>query len=89
MGKMKRGFLITGIAVLAVIIAIIAFISPITKYLIEKYDKKFTGREISIDWAYVNPFTGYIHFSNLKINEFEKDTVFFSAKDLSVNICND
>ncbi len=86
MGKIKRGFLITGIAVLIVIIAIIAFISPITKYLIEKYDKKFTGREISIDWAYVNPFTGFIHFSNLKINEFEKDTVFFSAKDLSVNI---
>ena len=39
-----------------------------------------------MDWAYVNPFTGYIHFSNLKIYEEKSDSIFFSADGVSVNI---
>ncbi len=39
-----------------------------------------------MDWAYVNPFTGFIHFSNLKIYEQDSDSLFFSAKGMSVNI---
>lgn len=62
------------------------FISPITKYLVEKYDLKYTGRQIKMDWAYVNPFTGYVHFSNLKIYEFHCDSLFFSSKGMSANI---
>ena len=38
-----------------------------------------------MDWAYVNPFTGYIHFSDLKIYEFESNSIFFSAKGASIN----
>ncbi len=34
---------------------------------------------------YVNPFTGYIHFSNLKFFEQNSDSVFFSVNGLSVN----
>ena len=62
---------------------IILFISPITKYLIEKYDEKYTGRQITMSWAYVNPFTGYVHFSNVKIYEEQSDSIAFSVNSLS------
>jgi hypothetical protein len=67
-------------------VVVILFISLITKYLVEKYDEKYTGRQITMDWAYVNPFTGYIHFSNLKIYELKSDSIFFSADGVSANI---
>jgi len=65
---------------------LILFISPIAKYLIEKYDVKYTGREITLDWAYVNPFTGYVHLNNLKIHEQKSDSVFLSINELSANV---
>lgn len=75
------------ISVLIVIAGlVIIFISPITKYLVEKYDLKYTGRQITMDWAYVNPFTGYIHFENFKIHEFQSDSIFLSAKGVSANV---
>jgi len=63
----------------------ILLISPITKYLIQKYDEKYTGRKITLSWAYVNPFTGYIHFRDLKMYEYKSDSVFISMKGLSAN----
>ncbi len=81
----KRTFITLGIIVLLIVL-VIAFISPITKYLIEKYDVKYSGREITIDLAYVNPFTGFVHFRDLTIFEFESDSVFFSTKGFSVNL---
>lgn len=45
-------------------VLVIVFISPITKYAIEKYAERYTGRQITMDWAYVNPFTGYIKSRN-------------------------
>ena len=86
MNKIKKGFKIIIITTIILLIVVIAFISPITKHLIEKYDKKYTGRQIEMDWAYVNPFTGYLYFSNVRIYEFESDSVFFSANGLSANI---
>lgn len=81
--KLIRVFLITVIVFVTVVIAII---SPLTKYLIQKYDVKYTGREIKMDWVYVNPFTGYVHFKNLKVYELKGDTVFFSTEGLSANM---
>jgi hypothetical protein len=86
MGKLKKTLLIvTGTLVLLIVLVII-FISPIAKYLIEKYDEKFTGRQITLDWVYVNPFTGYVHLNDLKIYEYKSDSVFFSAEGLSANL---
>ena len=65
---------------------IIIFISPLTKYLVEKYDEKYTGRQIKVNWAYVNPFTGYVHLDGLKIYELNSDSIFFSAKGVSANL---
>jgi hypothetical protein len=81
--KLKKtifSIIATGVALVGLCII---FISPITKYLIEKYDVTYTGRQITIDWAYANPFTGYVYLRNLRINELNKDTVFFSAKGAS------
>lgn len=85
MRKLKKTLLIVIGIILIFVVIVILFISPITKYLIEKYDKKYSGREITLDWSYVNPFTGYIYLNNLKIYEFNSDSVFFSANSISAN----
>lgn len=72
--------------ILGIVILIIAFISPIAKYLIEKYDEKFLGRQITLDWIYINPFTGYAHIDDFKLYEVNKDSVFVSFSGLSVNV---
>ncbi|MDQ3051666.1 MAG: DUF748 domain-containing protein [Bacteroidota bacterium] len=86
MSRLKKGILITIGIIVLLIVLVIVFISPITKHLIEKYDKKYSGREITMDLAYVNPFTGYIHFRNLNIFEYESDSIFFATKGFSVNL---
>ena len=76
--------LVSVTAILALLV--IVFISPITKYAVEKYDKQFTGRQITMDWAYVNPFSGYIHFDNVRIREFESDSIFISMSGISTHL---
>jgi hypothetical protein len=81
--RLKKTILITAGIIITIMVLVILFISPISKYLIEKYDDKYTGRNITIDWAYVNPFTGYIYLSNVKIYEQKSDSLFLSAKSVS------
>jgi hypothetical protein len=83
--KLKKPALILLSLLIILPILIIIFASPITKYLVEKYSIKYTGRQIRMDRAYVNPFTGYVHFSNLRIYEAANDSVFFSADGLSMS----
>ncbi|MFI5218872.1 MAG: DUF748 domain-containing protein [Bacteroidia bacterium] len=85
MSKLKKTLLIFISTIVITAVVVILFISPITKYLVQKYDEKYTGRKITMDWAYVNPFTGYIHFNDFKIYELKSDSVFFSANGLNVN----
>lgn len=86
MHKIKKTIFIFICSIILFVAIVIVFISPITKYLVEKYDAKYTGRQITMDWAYVNPFTGYINFNDLKIYENNSDSLFFSARNLSANI---
>jgi hypothetical protein len=79
-------------SIIVLVIVVILLLSPIAKYLIEKHDVKYTGRQIKTGWIYVNPFTGYVHIRHLKIYEStsmtaleEADSVFFSAKGVSAN----
>ncbi len=83
--KLKKTLLIIFSSIIIIAVIVVIFISPITKYLVEKYDEKYTGRKITMDWAYANPFTGYIHLSNLKIYELNSDSLFFSANSVSIN----
>lgn len=81
----KRLAIIAGMIIVLIFIAIL-FISPITKYLIEKYDVKYTGRRIEIGWCYANPFTGYVYLDNLKLYELKSDSIFFSTQGLTIRV---
>lgn len=83
--KTKKSLIATLIVIVSIFVLVIVFISPIAKYLIEKYDVKYTGREIKTGLVYVNPFTGYIHIGNLKLYELKNDSVFIQAEGLNVN----
>ena len=79
-------------SIVVIVIAVILLTSPVTKYLIEKNDVKYIGREIKTGRVFVNLFTGYIHISNLKIYESKNqadtlgtDSLFFSAKGISAH----
>jgi hypothetical protein len=85
MHKPLKALLIIVSALIVFAGLLIIIISPVTKYLVEKYDLTYTGRQITMDWAYVNPFTGYVHFNNFKIQEFQSDSIFLSAKGVSAN----
>lgn len=82
----KKITLIVFGSVLTMVVAIILLISPIAEYAIEKYDVKFTGRQIEMDWAIINPFTGSIHLDNVKIYELKSDSIFLSAKSLNLDV---
>lgn len=81
--KLKKTILTIILTITIVVTLVIIFISPIAKYLVEKYDVKYTGREISMDYAYVNPFTGYVFMKNVNIKEFKSDSVFIFSKGIS------
>ena len=90
--RLKKTTLIVVISILVIFIIVIALISPVAKYLVEKYDEKYTGRQIELGWVYLNPFTGYVHISNLKIYESkslpgykEGGSIFFSANGVSAD----
>jgi len=83
--KVKKALLIFTALVAVVVALSILFISPLVKYFVERNDEKYTGRQITMDWAYVNPFTGFVQFHNFKVLEAKKDTLFFSAKNVSAD----
>lgn len=84
--KLKKTIITTIVTVVILFTLIIIFISPIAKYLVEKYDVIYTGREISMDYTYVNPFTGYVYIKNLKINEFKSDNLFITSKSVTARL---
>jgi len=86
MNKLKKALLYIFFTITIFVIVVIIFISPIAKHLVTKYSEKYTGRIITMDRAYVNPFTGFIKFSSLKIREPESDSIFFSADKMSLNV---
>ncbi len=79
------------ISCLILLVCVILFISPIAKYIVEKYDEKYLGRQITMDWIYVNPFTGFINIHNLKIFDSQSidstsnDSIAFSANSVKAN----
>ncbi|MCF8256385.1 MAG: DUF748 domain-containing protein [Flavobacteriales bacterium] len=84
-GKGKKILLISAAVLMGIMVLAIILISPIAKYLIQKYDQKYLGREITLDRVYLNPFTGYIHLSGLVVTEADPDSVFFKADGVSAD----
>jgi len=85
--KTKRRLIIAALAIITTVVVLIACASPIGKYIIESYvGPTVLGRHIKTDWVYVNPFTGYVHVSGLKIYETGGDSVtILSARALNVH----
>jgi hypothetical protein len=73
-------------SIVILILVLILFNSSISKYIVRKFDETLTGRKITLDWANLNPLTGCIQISNLKIYELESDSIFFSADGLGATI---
>ncbi|MDP2385011.1 MAG: DUF748 domain-containing protein [Bacteroidota bacterium] len=84
--KLSKIFFVVALAITGIFTFVFLFISPLAKYLLEKYDVELSGREVKIDWAYVNPFTGYIYLSNPKIYELNSDSLALTADGISANI---
>ena len=82
----KKAFRIAVVTILISVVLVILLASPLTKYLLEKYDVKLIGRELTLDWAYVNPFTGYVQLNDLQIFEAKGDSLFLSMKSANIDI---
>src|SRR5690242_3635788 len=63
--------------------ALVPLSSFLGKMLLEKYDMRWLGREITVDRVYVNPYTGYVHMDSIKIFEEKGDSLFISAESAS------
>jgi len=90
--RLKKTIIVVVSTILIFFVIVVLLISPIAKYMIEKYDEKYLGRKITLGWVYLNPFTGYVHLGNLKVYESKNlhgyaggDSIFFSANGVSAN----
>lgn len=83
---LKNKFVILSGFILAIFIGFLVFISPIAKYILQKYDKVWLGREITVDWVYLNPFTGYVYLGDLVIYEQNGDSIFFTADAVAADM---
>ncbi|MFN3916134.1 MAG: DUF748 domain-containing protein [Flavobacteriales bacterium] len=86
MSRLKKRLLIASGIIVLMLLLLIPIASFLAKYLIQKYDMEYTGREAILNWAYVNPFTGYVYLDDLVIYEQGSDEVFISMKGLSANM---
>lgn len=83
--RLRRRLKILFLTIVLIPVLSIICASPIIKYYIEKYDVEYTGREITLDRPYLNPFTGYVSFHNLKISEANGDSLFLKAYCINAN----
>lgn len=82
----KRLLVFLAIAIVAILVLTFVFISPITKYVIEKYDKEFTNREITIGNLWLNIISGTFHISNLTVYEENGKDKFVTIADINIKL---
>ncbi|MGP8215910.1 MAG: DUF748 domain-containing protein [Bacteroidia bacterium] len=64
----------------------ISHISPIVKYVIEKNDVKWIGRQVTIGGIKINALNGSVKVKNIKIYEANSDKVFFDCHDIYLKV---
>ncbi len=87
--QMKKSIKITLILssiLLGLILLIVVFISPISKYLIEKYSEEYTGRKITMNSLSINIFNGSVTAKGFTVNEAKSSKAFFKTDVLDLNI---
>ncbi len=65
---------------------VVIFISPISEYLIEKYDTEYIKREVDIEKLSINIFNGKINIKQLKLYEPKSQKLLFRAGDFFAQI---
>lgn len=87
MNALKRSWkkiLLKSVLVIGIILLLLIIIaSPLAKYLIQKYDVKFTGREITVDHVYINPVSGSVSMRGFRVFESNSDSVFMYMRKFS------
>ncbi len=86
---MKKSLKITVILssiLLGLVLMIIIFISPVSKFLIEKYSEAYTGRKIGMQELSINIFNGSITTKGLIVYEAKSKHPFFKADTFNLNI---
>ncbi len=64
----------------------ISHISPIAKYIIEKYDTALIGRQVTISHIKINAMNGSVNIKDIKVYEAHSDSVFFACHDFYVKL---
>jgi hypothetical protein len=81
--KAQRFFIVAFSFLAGLFVIGILILSPLTKYLLERYDTQLFARNVELGGVYVNPFTAYIHLSGVKIFEEKGDSLFITAAGVS------
>src|SRR5512140_3109353 len=79
----KRILLKSGIVIAVLILLLLVIASPLAKYLIQKYDVKYTGREITVNNVFINPLTGMVRMKDFRVYEDNSDSVFMYMRRFS------
>ena len=82
----KRIVLIVISSLIALVILAAIFISPIAKYVIEKYSEQYTGRLINMNYLRINLFNGDINVKGLRIYEKGRKGVFISVGEINSRV---
>ena len=77
-GKKKLDYKVTALE--------IHHISPIAKYVIEKYDTALIGRQVSLGHISINALDGSVNLVDLKVYEAHSDKIFFGCHDIFVKL---
>jgi hypothetical protein len=91
MQRFRKPLVIFLSASFALTILSIVICSFLVKCVIERDGPTFIGRRVAMDWAYANPFTGYVHLAKVKVLEVNAagenftDSLFLSVDGLSIN----
>ncbi len=86
MKHFRRGTIIVASSLVGLVVLIVLFISPITKYLIEKYSEAYTGRKITMEGLRMNIFNGSITAKGFTVFEAKSTKPFFKTDVLDINM---
>ncbi|MDO8997762.1 DUF748 domain-containing protein [Sediminibacterium sp.] len=86
MKKSIKIIVILSSILLGLVLAIVIFVSPISKFLIEKYSEAYTGRKIVMRELSINIFNGSITTKGLIVYEAKSNRPFFKADTFNLNI---
>ncbi len=83
---MKKILIILSVFIIAIIVLVFTFISPLTRYLIEKNSLEWTGRKIEIGSLFINIFSGSVSVGKLKVYETDQKNLFLYSKKIQTGV---